>query len=242
MRPINKGDWPTRKNNSAIKLVFTDWSNARESLVERTGQYCHLCEIQLPMGLAVEHIKPKEIYPSLSDKWPNFLLICTSCNSRKKITVPVQPYRLRYYWPHLNNTLMAFSTSLVGPDALLVTPHSGLNAAQLARATATIDLYKLDQKLLASGEGDARYTRKAEIGSKAVRRYVEYKRAICTLESIVDSVVSDGFFSLWLEVFKNEKAVVDAILDIPQFKIDRPNWFDANNDPVGRNPTIPDVI
>ncbi|KAA8697792.1 hypothetical protein [Pseudomonas caricapapayae] len=242
MRPINKGGWPTRKNNSAIRLVFTDWTRAREFLVDRTGQYCHFCEIQLPMGLAVEHIKPKEIYPSLSNKWPNFLLICISCNSRKNITIPVQPYRLRYYWPHFNNTLMAFSTTLIGPDALLVKPHSGLNAAQFARATATIDLYKLDQKLLASGEGDARYTRKAVIGSKAVRRYLEYKFGKCTLGSIVDSVVTDGFFSLWLEVFKNEKVVIDAMLDIPQFKIDRVNWFNANNDPVGRNPTIPDVI
>ncbi|KAB0514190.1 HNH endonuclease [Pseudomonas koreensis] len=242
MRPINKGGWPTRKNNSAIKLVFTDWSKARVHLVERTGQYCHLCEIQLPMGLAVEHIKPKEIYKSLSNNWSNFLLICTSCNSRKKVSDPVRPYRFRYYWPHLNNTLMAFCTSLTGPDALLVKPHSGLSAAQLTRAEATIELYKLDQRLLASGEGDARYTRKAEIGSKAVRRYLEYKSAICTLDSILDNVLSDGFFSLWLEVFKNEKVVIDAILDLPGFFIDRPNWFNATNDPVGRNPTRPDVI
>lgn len=242
MRPINKGDWPTRKNNNTIKLVFTDWSNARESLVERTGRYCHLCEIQLPMGLAVEHIKPKEIHTSLSDKWSNFLLICTSCNSRKKVTDPQRPYRFKYYWPHLNNTLMAFSTSLIGPDAFLVKPHSGLNADQLTRATATIDLYKLDQRALASGEGDARYTRKIEIGSKAVRRFLEYKSGKCTIESILDSVVSDGFFSLWLEIFKKEKVVIDAILNLPEFKIDRQNWFDANNDPVGRNPTRPDVI
>jgi hypothetical protein len=223
-------------------LVFKDWSSARDKLIERTGRYCHLCEIQLPMGLAVEHIRPKEIYGGLSDKWSNFLLICTSCNSRKKVTDPQRPYKVVYYWPHLNNTLMAFSTSLVGQDALLVKPSSGLNAAQRARALATIDLYKLDQKTLVSGEGDARYTRKAEIGSKAVRRFLEYKRGSCTLESILDSVVSDGFFSLWLEVFKTERLVIDAILNLPEFKIDRPNWFDANNNPVGRNPLKADVV
>lgn len=242
MRPINKGAWPTRKNNNAIKLVFTDWSNAREHLVDRTGRYCHLCEIQLPMGLAVEHIKPKEIHKSLSDKWANFLLICTSCNSRKKVTDPVRPYRLNYYWPHLNNTLMAFSTSLCGSDAFLVKPHAGLNPAQLTRATATIDLYKLDQRALASGEGDARYTRKIEIASKAIGRLIEYKTGRCTVESIVDSVVSDGFFSLWLEIFKRENIVIEAILNLPSFKIDRQNWFDVNNNPVGRNPMRQDVI
>lgn len=242
MRPINKGLWPTRPSDNSVRLVFTDWTNARPTLIERTGDYCHLCEIYLPMGLAVEHIKPKILFGALSDKWDNFLLICTACNSRKKNDIPERPYRFKYYWPHFNNTLMAFYTPLFGSDAYVVTARSGLTPSQVARADATINLYKLDQKILSSGEADPRYSRKLEIGGLAVAKYLEYKRGVCTLDSIKRSVVADGFFSMWLEIFKREQIVVDALLDLPAFKLDRAAWFDANNNPVGRNAGKMDTI
>lgn len=241
MRPVSKGVWPTR-TNSATKLVFVDWTNARPALVERTGEYCHICEIALPMGLAVEHILPKKHFDSLSSSWSNFLLICSSCNSRKKNVIPNRPHKFRYYWPHLNNTLMAFWTPIGGPGALLVTPHVALRPEQVARASATISLYKLDEKVLASGEADNRYRRKVVIASKALNLYLDYKQGQCSLRSITDSVITDGFFSLWLEVFKDETVVIDAILDLPEFRIDRQAWFDAHNQPVGRHPGRADPI
>ncbi len=242
MRPVYKGLWPTRPGSPGIRLVFTDWKNAKESLVERTGEYCHLCEIYMPMGLAVEHIMPKIHFAQLSDKWDNFLLICTACNSRKHNDIPLRPHKFKYYWPHLNNTMLAFQSPLIGPSAFLVTPRSALNPNQLSRANATINLYKLDQKLLSSGEPDPRYRRKLEIGSMAVRRYLEYKQGKCTLESIKDNAKADGFFTLWLEIFKNERPVVDALLDLPDFKLDRAHWFDAQNVPLGRNGAKTDPI
>lgn len=242
MRPVYKGLWPTRPDNAAIRLVFTDWTNAKKSLVERTGEFCHLCEIYMPMGLAVEHIMPKVHFGLLSDKWDNFLLICTACNSRKHNDIPARPYKLKYYWPHLHNTLLAFQSPFNGPSAFLVTPSSALNPDQLSRANATINLYKLDQKLLLSGEPDPRYRRKFEIGSMAMHRYLDYKRGQCTLQSVTENAKANGFFTLWLEIFKNERPVVDALLDLPDFKLDRAQWFDAQNVPQGRNGTKIDPI
>ena len=87
MRPINKGTWPT-KNNGTKKKVFNDWTRAIPILKERTGHYCHLCEMKMNSGFAIEHIKPKVFYPQLKSHWSNFLLVCPYCNSHKIATIP----------------------------------------------------------------------------------------------------------------------------------------------------------
>jgi len=233
MRPIDKGTWPiTEKGN---KAVFTQWRNAKYYLEERTGCYCHLCEMRVNNALAIEHIKAKDSHPRLSACWTNFLLICTSCNSRKNKTPLTPPYRHHYYWPHLNNTLLAFHTPLVGHNALVVNAHPSLSPPQKQKADATIKLYALDKTATATGDSDRRYLERKQTISMALERLEEYANNQVSLSAIVDLAVSRGFFSLWLDIFRGYPKVVHALLDAQPFCQNKTSWFSATLDPLPRN-------
>lgn len=240
MRPINKGTWPTLKGGK--KYVFNNWGNAKPHLIRRTGIYCHFCEMRINNCMAIEHIKAKIDYPTLSNNWTNFLLTCTSCNSNKLAKRLDTPYRMQYYWPHLNNTLLAFVSPISGPDALLVRPHFNLNTSQSKRAQATIDLYQLKKKVDSSGESDIRYLERQIAAKKAIDRYIEYMDGKATIPAIVDMATSTGFFSVWLDVFDAIPPVKEALLLAPEFKIDVKSWFDANFNPIPRNAAATDPI
>ncbi len=239
MRPINKGWWPTYGGGK--KYVFNDWARAKKHLINRTGPYCHLCEMRVNNSLAVEHIKARTHFPRLANSWTNFLLACTSCNSSKTSNKLKIPYRKHYYWPHLNNTLLAFVSPACGPDACLVTPHPGLSASQKARAQATIALYELDKRVTSTGDSDNRFIERQKATKMAIDRLVEYKKGLATIQAIVDMATNTGFFSVWLDVFGKEPMVKTALLQAPEYKIDG-NWFDATFNPTHRNPGQADPI
>lgn len=240
MRPINKGAWPTKANGN--KYIFNDWRKAKKHLVERTGKYCHFCEMRVNNCLAVEHIKSRNAYKKLSNCWTNFLLICTSCNSSKKMKTVLSPYRQQYYWPHLNNTLLAFYSPLNGPDAQKVIPQPNLTASQTARAKSTIDLYELDKVVTSDGASDTRYIERMRATQLAINRRIEYQKGLATINAIVDMAATTGFFSVWLDVFSNVTPVKEALLNAPEFKIDVNTWFDGNFNPIPRNPRLTDPI
>lgn len=240
MRPISKGAWPT--SNGGKKYVFNSWGRAKGHLVKRTGLYCYLCEMRVNNCMAIEHIKAKDDYVRLKNSWTNFLLSCTSCNSNKKTKKLDVPYRKHYYWPHLNNTLLAFVSPINGPDACLVRPRHNLSASQIQRAQATIDLYELAKRVDSSGESDIRYVERQIATKKAIDRYIEYRTGKVTIPAIVDMATSTGFFSVWLDVFNAEPAVKSALLHAPEFKINVASWFDSHLNPVPRNPTEADPI
>lgn len=241
MRPINKGGWPVSPRGGK-QYVFNDWQRAKPHLVERTGLYCHFCEMRVNNCLAVEHIKARKDNPGLANDWNNFLLACTSCNSSKTSTKLVEPYYQHYYWPHLNNTLLAFVSPLVGPKAQLVTPRAGLSASQRSRAAATIALYGLDKRVTATGDSDNRYLERAKATKMAIDRRIEYMGGKATIPAIVDMAQTTGFFSVWLAVFNDIAAIKLALLNAPDYKIDVAAWFDANLNPIPRNPTEADPI
>lgn len=241
MRPINKGEWPTKGRNN-VKCVFTDWRRAKPHLVERTGLYCHFCEMRVNNCLAVEHIKARKDYPKLANSWTNFLLVCTSCNSTKTSNRLLTPYRRHYYWPHWNNTLLAFFSPLSGANAQLVTPQVGLLVHQKFRAEATIALYGLDKWKTSTGDSDNRYIERQKATKMAIDRLIEYQDGKATIEAIVDMATSTGFFSVWLDVFNAIAPVKQALLQASEYKIDITAWFDANFQPIPRNPTQADPI
>lgn len=238
MRPINKGAWPTKANGN--KYIFNDWSRAKIHLQTRTGSYCHFCEMRVNNCLAIEHIKSRDAYPRLSNCWTNFLLICTSCNSSKNNKNVL--YALSYYWPHLNNTLLAFYSPISGPDAQKVIPQPSLTASQTARAKSTIDLYELDKIVTSDGGSDNRYIERVKAAKMAIDRRIEYQNGLATINAIVDLATTTGFFSVWLDVFSNVTPVKQALLNAPEFKIDVNAWFDGNLDPIPRHPTLTDPI
>jgi hypothetical protein len=241
MRPIERGEWPTHGRNN-IQYVFNDWTKAKKHLVKRTGDYCHFCEMRVNNALTVEHIEPRESSPHLSNHWFNFLLACHSCNSSKNKTPPLQDYRLRYYWPHLNNTLLAFHTPLTGPDAMVVHVRTSLLAVQKIKAQALIDLYGLDKLKTTTGDSDTRFTERLETIDMAIALLNDYTNNDTNVNSILMVAASRGFFSIWLEVFSSKPEVIIALLDSPKFKINKALFFDANFTPIPRNPLNADPI
>jgi uncharacterized protein (TIGR02646 family) len=54
---------------------------------------CCYCEQSIPNEghlKAVEHFKPKSIFKSLKNNWPNLLLACSQCNGKKSDIFPMQ--------------------------------------------------------------------------------------------------------------------------------------------------------
>lgn len=62
MRPINKGLHPITPQRGK-KMVLNDWTKAIPFLKQRTGDYCHICEMKVTNMLAIEHIKPQIHFP-----------------------------------------------------------------------------------------------------------------------------------------------------------------------------------
>ena len=74
MRPVGKG-----KNSKTLN----QYQETKGDLIDRLGEYCSYCEMQLNAVLAVEHVQPKSQHPHLLLVWDNFLIACPSCNSAK---------------------------------------------------------------------------------------------------------------------------------------------------------------
>jgi len=238
MRPIDKGGWPTKGSHGVRKRVFNDWTRAIPHLRGRTGRFCHLCEMKVTNAIAIEHIKPKEHFPRLQAHWDNFLLICNQCNSHKLATIPISPYKKKYYWPHLNNTIKAFDFKITGeiiPNTTYLTTQP-----QIDRANATIDLYGLDKTVTAQGNSDDRLLERLEAYKQAIDRLIEYTGVpqLATVPAIVANAKNTGFFSVWLKVFDSVPVVKAALIDCPDFHLASTNCFNAAYQPIDRNPLI----
>ena len=233
MRPVNKGLWPTHGVNN-VRYVFNNWTNANPFLKDRTGWFCHLCELPLTSGSAVEHIKSRFKYSRLSNSWTNFLLICVYCNSRKGAAEVVVPYKHNYYWPHIANTLKAYSIS----TEQLVEVGCNLNPHQQERAQRLIGLYKLNESTTDDGAIDQRHRMRIKAFTFATRRLEEYLGGKCSIQAVIDNAVSSGFFSLWYQIFSSQPLVLRALIDEPDFYLDSA-WFDAALIPVARSAINP---
>lgn len=240
MRPINKGAWPTKGALGVRKRVFNDWTRAIPHLVGRTGRFCHLCEMKVTNAIAIEHIKPQTHFPKLQSHWSNFLLICNHCNSHKLARIPLSPYKKIYYWPHLNNTLMAFDFRSTGE---IIPNINYLNTKpQIDRANATINLYGLDKTVTAQGNSDDRLKDRLEAYKQAIDRLIEYTNGVATIPAIIDNAKNTGFFSVWLKVFSGALLVKTALIDCVDFHLAATNCFNAGYQLIPRNPHNTDPI
>lgn len=235
MRPVDKGAWPTQRSSAKTKLKFNDWTRAIEHLQTRTGEFCHLCEMAVSHQIAVEHIKSRYHFPRLSNSWTNFLLSCSHCNSQKSSKRLAVPYRKRYLWPHIHNTLLAFEVPLTGANLGLVMPRSTLstNATLVRRAKDLINLYGLDKDTTASKAADRRFTLRLEAIQMATDRRLEYEQGQATIPAIVEMARKTGFFTVWFTVFSDVPAVKSALVNEPRFALNA-TWFDATLNPLPR--------
>lgn len=229
MRPVLRGEPPLDSNDNPV--LFSDYKQARDPLLDRIGDYCSYCEIPLSDRADVEHIRPKNSNPDLSLTWDNFLLACTSCNSIKGTT----PVNLDdYYWPDQDNTFRAF----VYPQELPPEVAPELNNTQKTIAEKTLHLTGLDR---APGSPnpptnrDRRWRKRLQAWGKALRaqQLLTENDHTNVRESIVDTATSTGFWSVWMTVFHNDTDMHNRFIDT--FPGSRASAsFDQNGQPVVR--------
>lgn len=203
MRPVKKGNKPNNLN-------ITHYKYARASLIHRIGAYCSYCERYIPASLAVEHVKPKDLYPLEKLDWNNFLLACINCNSTKK---DKQINLNDYFWPHMDNTMIPFRYNSYG----LISINSRISIIQKTMAENTIMLVGLNKKPHSSDKivSNRLWKQRKETWNKAKthkKRLSMTRDRIQMMDSIVDNAIDKGFFSVWIEVFKNDPIMIDKLI------------------------------
>lgn len=194
LRPVEKGSAPT---------IYSRYKDAGPDLCACLGDYCSYCERQIETNLAVEHVQPKSLVPSLQNIWGNFLLACVNCNSSKGNT----PIALTdYLWPDVDNTLRAF----VYVPGGIIRPHTALNVQLSSKAEETIQLIGLDRYPGNPGRtptpSDRRWLKRQELWQIAERdrERLRNNNTLEVRELIVESAVARGMFSIWWTVFAGD--------------------------------------
>lgn len=234
MRPIIRGTWP--KNADDTEIIYKKYPKARGELIKRLGEFCSYCEIHLDASLAVEHVQPKQpdgATAALTEReldWHNFLLACTNCNSTKGNTEVILD---DYYWPDRDNTFRALQYSVGG----IIEPADNLTADQRRQANRTIKLTGLDKKPLNDSEAsDRRWLNRKEAWDIASRSKERLSRNYTEdfKEQIEDTAFANGFWSIWMTVFKDDPDMLRRFIN--KFKGTCDQCFDEHNDyvPVAR--------
>jgi uncharacterized protein (TIGR02646 family) len=111
------------------------WGKAKSALAKMSHQKCAYCEssINAERSAAVEHYKPKSLFPLLAYAWDNYFLGCGGCNGAKSDK-----------WP-------AGGRAYVRPDEgdpsmLFVFAEDGSVAAVQAGGDAELTIVDLDMK------------------------------------------------------------------------------------------------
>ena len=229
MRPVDKNEAP--KDRDGNPKSYSKYENARRDLIQALGEYCSYCEMALDVSLAVEHVKPKTHFPRLELKWSNFLLACTNCNSTKGAE-PEDGNLDNYYWPHLDNTFLAFEYGREG----IVKVAQNLSDEQKEKAKNTINLMGLDAKPNRQNYSDRRWLNRREAWNEAI----DSKQALFEADSpqmrdqIIRTAKAKGYWSIWMTVFSDDHDMLSRLLNAADFKGTASDCFDANYQPVGR--------
>jgi hypothetical protein len=227
MRPVERGTAPR---------TYSKYGDAIGDLEERLGTYCSYCERRLPASLAVEHVVPKDLHPELKTEWTNFLLGCANCNSVKGD----QPVEVEnFLWCDRDNTFLAFAYSKGG----FVQLADNLNEVQKDKAQALLDLVGL-QRHKASGRNrpaprDKRWQDRelAWASAESCRNNFEILGQTSEVRELVLEVAKYcGFFSVWMNVFKDYPDVKRELIKI--FTGTATSCFDADGKPINRPNSI----
>lgn len=228
MRPIERGESP-------IPNDFADYRDAFPFLVGRIGPFCSYCERRIPANLAVEHILPKSLHPTLAGRWDNFLLGCVNCNSTKKDQDVVFA---EIFLPDRDNTAAAFDYLADGE----VKPAAHLSGALLEIAERTLALTGLDRKAVDALDENSkvvaidRKNQRKEAWGLALSSKADFLDgdSPALRRQIVQAAVATGFFSIWMTVFSDSPEMRGLLLD--GFKGTVKDCFDATGDPISPRP------
>ncbi len=221
MRPVNRGAQP--KDSSGRALEFTEYAYAKPHLIDRLGEYCSFCEMQLPAALAVEHIRCKDTNENLEREWSNLLLACPSCNSTKGTKIDTAADVERVAWPHLDRTLDLFHYTQGGVVRLADVGDPALAAR--ARATADmVGLLRRPNQGLTRAQvlrgSDRRYEKRRETWDEAIeaRNDLLQNDSPEMRRQILATARARGFWSVWMTVFRDDETMKTALCDEASFK------------------------
>lgn len=217
MRPVQKGESPYES--------ISEYKEALPYLESRLGPYCSYCELPLYHAPEVEHVSSKKVNPELKTVWSNLLLGCKYCNTRKKDKVISENVE-DYMWPDTENTALAFSypfgVPTVNEEVLNTLDDSG---KERQKATNLFDLLKLGNEF---GKADRRVKKRNEVYEVA-RQSLENWKKLPVEEmkgQITFTAVANGFFSIWMTVFKDEPEMLRSFMDA--FPGTEAAFFDEN--------------
>lgn len=243
---------PVLRRNSPIAADFASYRDAFDHLLLRisTGewqgikiaQYCSYCERPISTSLAVEHIEPKNglhAKPMLEGRWTNFLLSCVNCNS-KKSTKRVDFSQL--FFPDRDNTFLAFEYLENGR----IQPEQSLNNNLMQIAKRTIDLFGLDDAIAADVDGVAKDRRTQRLNAwlfalDSLRDFNSAPGNEAVRNSIVKGMLANGFFSIWMKVFKNHPDIRNLFIDSISGTRES-GCFDMGANPVSPHPNQDTLI
>lgn len=207
MRPVNKGEAPEQE--------FKKYQDAEPYLEERLGAYCSFCEMPVNHVPEVEH---KEAKAKGGDEiaWENLLLSCKYCNTRKG-TVVTKGDKEKYLWPDEDDTFHAFVYDEEIPklnDEYLQSQGDEIRQ----RAENLFQLVKLNNIPLTPAVKDRRYAERNEARNNALESKTGWDKVKETadretyLQMIEMLAKAKGFFSIWMEVFKDDIEVKKTLV------------------------------
>lgn len=203
MRPLDKSRYTTNQTE------YKPYGKAKSNLIEAIGKYCSFCEREgFSSSLDVEHIEYKDTHKDKEFLWSNFLLACKNCNSIKGTTeITFQNIIL----PHLQDTFSPFEYLESG----YIKIRDGVDDSLKTKILQLIDLIGLDRR-----PGHERYSTKDdrwqerkqswELSHKYLKKYKDNK---CDIETIIDLSKSGGFWSIWMNTFKDFPLVQKALIN-----------------------------
>lgn len=235
MRPVNKwaiGHFIPNSNNR-VNQTYDPYGSANPVLQQNLGNYCSYCEA-FSTDLEVEHIVSQHQDSRLSTRWDNFLVSCGRCNGRDNKTNKHVDFNLLYF-PHLNNTFLAFQYLQGGVVAVNTV---ALTNTQQAKALATLRLLGLDKY-----PGNPHYNRGFPLNDKRWEHRLNtwtianQKLSAFLAGGIAEFAAQRGFFSIRYTVFSAHTSVKQAL--IQAFAGTDARCFDPNNNfsPIPRNPS-----
>ncbi len=199
MRPVFRGNPPV--DNNSIPIVYSDYKDARDDLIQRLGDYCSYCEVSLPSQVDVEHVLPKGENPDLELDWSNFLLSCGNCNSVKgSDDIALN----NFYWPHLDNTLRAFVYEHDQPPQVVDDPEIDQTKAQRTLELTGLDRVPGHPKLSAR---DRRWRKRFQAWgiARLARNNLTAAESNEMRATIILVAQGIGFWSVWFAVFWDDE-------------------------------------
>jgi uncharacterized protein (TIGR02646 family) len=213
MRPVDKSLFTTNL------VEYNPYGNAKPDLILALGPYCSYCEREgFSSALDVEHVEDKDAHPDQEFLWDNFLLACKNCNSIKGTTeIDFDNIIL----PHLQNTFEPFEYLESGYIKVKDTITEPLKS----KVEALVSLVGLDRRpgMASYSKKDDRWQERKQAWELSKKYKQKYIAGNCDIETIVDLTLSSGFWSIWMNAFKDYTEVQRALID--NFRGTRLNLF-----------------